>query len=92
MSDYHGYCYHGILTKMLTFSMPTCDWLFYIHSDVPKAIEMLDKAIEVSHTDTDLLQAYCVREMARLQQQVCEDIGIDPLEVISAGQSTMATL
>lgn len=52
---------------------------------------MLQKAIEVSHTDTDLLQAYCVREMARLQQRVCEDLNIDPLEVITAGQ-TMATM
>ena len=63
-----------------------------MYRDVPKAIEMLDKAIEASHTDTDLLQAYCVREMARLQQKVCEDLNIDPLEVISAGQATMATL
>ena len=52
---------------------------------------MLQKAIEVSHTDTDLLQAYCVREMARLQQRVCEDLNIDPLEVISTGQ-TMAAM
>lgn len=53
---------------------------------------MLNKAIDVSHTDTDMLQAYCVREMARLQQRVCEDLGIDPLEVISAGQATMPTM
>lgn len=54
---------------------------------------MLNKAIEVSHTDTDLLQAYSVRELARLQQKVCEDLDIDPLEVISAaGQATMATM
>ena len=65
---------------------------YFTLRDVPKAIEMLNKAIEVSHTDTDLLQAYCVREMARIQQRVCEDLDIDPLEVISAGQTTMATL
>lgn len=61
------------------------DWLFN-SSDMPKAIEMLNKAIEVSHTDTDLLQAYCVQEMARLQQRVCEDLDIDPLEVMTASQ------
>lgn len=53
---------------------------------------MLNKAIEVSHTDTDLLQAYCVREMAQVQEKVCKDLGIDPLEVISSGQPAMATL
>lgn len=62
-----------------------------MHRDVPKAIELLNKAIEVSHTDTDLLQSYCVREMARTQQQVCEDLNIDPLEVMSASQPTMPT-
>jgi len=55
--------------------------------NVPKAIELLNKAIEVSHTDTDLLQSYSVREMARLQQQVCEDLNIDPLEVIASQPS-----
>jgi len=52
---------------------------------------MLDKAIEVSHTDTDLLQAYSVRELAQLQQQVCEDLNIDPLEVMSSA-ATMTTI
>ena len=52
---------------------------------------MLNKAIEVSHTDTDLMQAYCVREMAQVQEKVCKDLGIDPLAGISPGQATMAT-
>ncbi|XP_065888673.1 mitochondrial import receptor subunit TOM70-like [Dysidea avara] len=56
--------------------------------NLTKAIEMLDKAIEVSHTDTDLLQAYSVRELAQLQQQVCEDLNIDPLEVMSTAAMT----
>ena len=59
------------------------------HRDVPRAIEMLEKAIQVSHTDTDLLQAYCVRELTKLQQKVCEDLNIDPLEVIAPGQTTI---